>query len=269
MLSPLGERPKCLPALRFLKLLGPQTAPRCCGAHYRGGSHRGKESAGAKHAARAKEPGGLWGRGRGREPPAWISGPIQCLQKERTRSHHSNLEPLPPPPGKPQVPGRKQVPTGFILPPSLFRVRRLSGEEGGRSSSSVGVGEGGEGGEPGPEPGELPDSPGPAPFIWPPGEFSDSSTVTESVAVAQPGHRSPRLGPCKHTTQLLPDGTVLQAPSLAPSPFRKPPAGNEKRRRTGLEPGDPVSRAHSDTNSCVILGEFLSLSLSGPQFPHQ
>lgn len=36
-----------------------------------------------------KEPGRLW---EGEGPSTWISGHIQCFQKERTRSHHPNPE---------------------------------------------------------------------------------------------------------------------------------------------------------------------------------
>lgn len=43
--------------------------------------------------------------------------------------------------GEQQVPGREQVPRGFILPLSLLQVPRLRGKEEERGSSYLGVGE--------------------------------------------------------------------------------------------------------------------------------
>lgn len=240
MPSPVGERPRSLPALRFLKLLGPQTLPQeAAGPITEETAPRERKVRGQSMQQRPKEPGGLWGRGRGGEPPAWISGRIQCLQKERTRSHHSNLEPSPCPRGKPQVPGRKQIPTGFIFPLSLFQVPWLSGEEG----EELLLGSGARGSS-GSEPGELRASPGPAPGIRLPREFNDSSTVTERERVWQKHSRDtdlPGWGPGKHTTQLLPDGTFLQAPSLAPSCFPQTPSRGRGRESTGFGFRSPES----------------------------
>lgn len=59
-------------------------------------------------------------------PSAWISGHIQCLQKERTRSHHPN----------PEAPGEaasswKKTGSHRLYPPlSLFQAAQAWGEEG-------------------------------------------------------------------------------------------------------------------------------------------
>lgn len=144
-------------------------------------------------------------------PSAWISGHIQCLQKERTRSHQPNPEA----PGKRQAPLRRQVPTGFIFRSHSKQLRRWRGGRGlGRIQHRTGEGWQRRlraGGAPGPHlVGAL---------ILQPRQGSDLGRVTErgwqkhSEDAGLPG-----WGPCKHMALLLPDGR-----DISPSSFRSPP----------------------------------------------
>lgn len=151
-------------------------------------------------------------------PSAWISGHIQCLQKERTRSHQLNPEA----PGKRQAPLRRQVPTGFIFRSHSSPSSSGAGEEeGGWGGSSTGLERAGSAGS---EPEGLQDLTWSVPSFCSPDRavtWAESqkgggrSTVRTQVSQAG-GHAS--TWPC--CSQM--GGTFLQALSGAPLPFPQP-----------------------------------------------
>lgn len=168
-------------------------------------------------------------RAQGARKPSRRRAPLPGFQAISSVSRKKGLEAttlILRPPGKQQVPGRRQVPTGFTL--LCHSSRQLTPgveeEEGLLLAQGGGGSKTGEekAGSSGSELEGLQDLTWSPPLVLQPRQDSDSGGATErgwwkySEDAGLPG-----WGPCKHAAQLLPDRTFLQALSRAPFPFRQ------------------------------------------------